>query len=485
MTQAMGMTRALASIGALDQITHVGSNSGGNWFASQLFYSPAFYGNLTDLSVDLAAFVTLWGSEYGAAMTAAVDSGALWATVFDAGTFNAAHPLCSATAAFVEEVGPFFAGRDLPAWVWLPYVAAMLKPWIADVEVATYGTRAMTGLATATFVQQTTLAPDVYLDNDVLATRSIAYADGYAPNTNSSSYVLPLGHMCPPTVSGGAPGWLINAQVTEVTAVTNARHAQPYNLLAPRDPLIVEVAAASSSAMGLLASPTMCEEWVPGDKHPLSNCWPLGFETLGAPMLVAGYALPTGDAMLTYSTDATNVLYRYMDGALADNSNAAMTLGRMQAECAANGGVGCEDGFRMIVACDSCQETLFYDASLPPGTFIGPTDGGFNSPVPTIFAEARPPDEAFTIYATVDLYHNGSRADASYWRGTMTTVANEWYGVAGGATVELLYFTGMYDVMDVAGLNAEEIFAHFYAQTSAAQAAGAAPILQAFMDGSL
>jgi len=59
MTQAMGMTRALANIDALDQITHVGSNSGGNWFASQLFYSASFYGNLTDPSVDLGEFIIL------------------------------------------------------------------------------------------------------------------------------------------------------------------------------------------------------------------------------------------------------------------------------------------------------------------------------------------------------------------------------------------------------------------------------------------
>jgi hypothetical protein len=144
MTQAMAMTRAMAEVGGLGQITHVGSNSGGNWFASQLFYSSSFHGNLTDLTVDLGTFVTLWGTEYGDAMKTAVDSGALWATVLDAGTFNAAHPVCSATASFVEKVAPFLAGRDFPAWVWLPYVASMLKPWISDIETATYATRAMT-----------------------------------------------------------------------------------------------------------------------------------------------------------------------------------------------------------------------------------------------------------------------------------------------------------------------------------------------------
>ena len=486
MTQAMGMTRALASIDALDQITHVGSNSGGNWFSSQLFYSAPFYGNLTDTSVDLGEFITFWGSEYAAAMAAAMDSGAAWANVFDAGTFSKAHPLCSATAEYVAKLGPLLAGRDLPVWVWMPYIAAMLKPWIDDIETATYSTRAMTGLTTATLVQQTTLAPDAYLDNDVLATRSIAYRENYTVQTNSTSYVVPLGHVCPPsaTTGGDQPGWLLNSQVAELSAVTDARDAQPYNLLAPRDPLIAEIASASSSAMGLFASPAMLEEWAPGSNHPFDDCWPLGVETLSGPMLVANAVLPTGDAALTYTADASNTLYRYMDGALSDNSNAAMTLGRMQAECSANGGVGCEDGFRMIIAGGDCQSTLFYDASRPPGSFIGPDDGGYNNPIPTIFAEAQPAESTFAVYASVDLYNNGSRSDATYWRGTLTTVDNEWYGVAGGSSVELLYFTGIYDTMEAPGKHTEEYFAHFYAQTAPAQAAGAAPILQQFLDAS-
>jgi hypothetical protein len=114
------MTRALETVGGWDQITHVGSNSGGNWFASQLFYSSTFFGNLTDPSVDLAEFVTLWGTEYDAAMTAAVDSGAAWANTFDPGTFGPAHPLCAATADFVQGLAPILADRAFPTWVWLP-----------------------------------------------------------------------------------------------------------------------------------------------------------------------------------------------------------------------------------------------------------------------------------------------------------------------------------------------------------------------------
>jgi hypothetical protein len=64
-------------------------------------------------------------------------------------------------------------------------------------------------------------------------------------------------------------------------------------------------------------------------------------------------------------------------------------------------------------------------------------------------------------------------------------VDNEWFGVVGGSSVEVLYFTGIWDIIDVAGLNAPELFAKYYAQTAAAQAEGAAPVLKAFLDGTL
>ncbi len=61
-----------------------------------------------------------------------------------------------------------------------------------------------------------------------------------------------------------------------------------------------------------------------------SACWPLGLEPLAAPMLRAGYALPTGPAALNATLGPANVLYRFMDGSWTDNTNAAFILARMQ-----------------------------------------------------------------------------------------------------------------------------------------------------------
>jgi hypothetical protein len=95
MTQGIALARAVAMNGAWDEFTHLGSNSGGNWFATQFVYSQAFHEAVTDTSKSLGAFVTQWGAGYGDVLNRAVDSGALWATTFNPGSFiSAIHVKC-------------------------------------------------------------------------------------------------------------------------------------------------------------------------------------------------------------------------------------------------------------------------------------------------------------------------------------------------------------------------------------------------------
>ena len=486
MTQAMGLTRAIAeSEKGWSEITHVGSNSGGNWFASQLFYSEKFFAALTDTTESLEDFVVEWGATYEATITAAIDSGAAWATELSVVSFSALHPLCTELESILlKALGPLDK-REFPAWVWVPYITAMLKPWISDIDAATYSARQMTGLQTATLVQQVSLPPDAFLDESVVATQTVHFIEPFQPNTTSTSYVVPLAHVQPPTSSDQAGGhWNINLNIiSDITATTNTLHAPTTSLLyESRDPLLIEVASASSSAAGLIASPAMTSEWTSG---VIDSCWPLGLETLAASMFVNGFTLPQGQDAVNYSyAEPSSMVYRYLDGAYTDNTNAAMTLSQMQKECSKGAtGLDCSSGYRMIIAGDSGQESLWFNEQYPPGSFIPPSLGGFNGPVPVIFAGPFP--DEWVLYSSDDLYHNKTRADSFYWHGRVTTIQNDWYGVIGGDSVEVLYFIGDWDPIDIGGESAALLFKLLYAPSAVAQASGASPVIEKFLRGEL
>ena len=483
MTQGMAMGRALSSIGALDKVTHVGSNSGGYWFSSQFFYSKRFYEEVTDPSRDLSAFVTAWGLTYEAAMNAAVDSGMAWATSFDAGTFSKLHPLCQHLAEEIEKLLGPLDSRDFPAQDWLPYIAAMLKAWIPDIETLVYNSRSFTGLQNATLIQQVTVPPDAFLDDSTIATRSIEYAAGYSPNTTSSAYILPIAHVHPPAAADGSitkSSWLYSDNVINITAKTGGLRKTEINLLEKHNTLLIEVTGASSAAAGLLASPAMAEEYAPGiASNPVDSCWPLGLESLATPMLVEGYTLPTGQDAINGTVSAEDMTYRLLDGGYIDNTNAAFTLARMQAECA-TASEGC-DTYTMIIAGDAVQNSLFFNPEYPPGSFIGPSLKGFNGPIPTIFSREPPSADELIPYATIPMYNSTQLSTSYYWTGELTTVANEWFGVQGGAKVKLLYFAGDWDPIIVPGTRAALLFSEVYAPSVVAQAEGAAPIIEAFL----
>ena len=111
---------------------------------------------------------------------------------------------------------------------------------------------------------------------------------------------------------------------------------------------------------------------------------------------------------------------RFIDGGYVDNSNSAMTLARMQAECeAASDVLDCSDGFKIIISGDGIQGTLFYNPDFPPGSFLGPEQNGFNGPTPSFLARQAPEAADLIPYAVAEssLYQNGSRAISYYWHG--------------------------------------------------------------------
>ena len=77
--------------------------------------------------------------------------------------------------------------------------------------------------------------------------------------------------------------------------------------------------------------------------------------------------------------------------------------------------------------------------------------------------------------------------NSTYWRGLVTSVENEWYGTQAGSMVDVLILQSNYpaDIVKtvVEADNANWFFTNVYGPLAASQAAGAAPIIQAWLAG--
>ena len=77
--------------------------------------------------------------------------------------------------------------------------------------------------------------------------------------------------------------------------------------------------------------------------------------------------------------------------------------------------------------------------------------------------------------------------NSTYWRGLVTSVENEWYGTQAGSVVDVLILQSNYpaDIVKtvVEAENANWFFTNVYGPLAASQAAGAAPIIRAWLAG--
>ena len=84
-----------------------------------------------------------------------------------------------------------------------------------------------------------------------------------------------------------------------------------------------------------------------------------------------------------------------------------------------------------------------------------------------------------------------SDVDSVYWHGVMGSVENEWYGTTAGSIVDVLivqsnYPEGLEGVpVIVPARGAKWAFSEIYGRLAALQAAGAAPIIEAWLAGEL
>ena len=88
------------------------------------------------------------------------------------------------------------------------------------------------------------LPPDVFLDDSLVSTRTVKYAAGYTPNTQTTSYLVPLAHARTPTAGSQVlvnSSWIYNAQIEGISAKASSLGAKSLNLLEERNPLLVEI----------------------------------------------------------------------------------------------------------------------------------------------------------------------------------------------------------------------------------------------------
>ena len=129
--------------------------------------------------------------------------------------------------------------------------------------------------------------------------------------------------------------------------------------------------------------------------------------------------------------------------------------------------------------------------------------GGFFVPGAQIFNETYPGrEDEWPVYATSPMVpsrldfetlvaEDYSDVDSVYWHGVMGSVENEWYGTTAGSELDVLivqsnYPEGLEGVpVIVPARGAKWAFSEIYGRLAALQAAGAAPIIEAWLAGEL
>ena len=128
---------------------------------------------------------------------------------------------------------------------------------------------------------------------------------------------------------------------------------------------------------------------------------------------------------------------------------------------------------------------------------------GFFVPGAQIFNESYPGrEDEWPVYATSPMVparldfetlvaEDYSDVDSVYWHGVMGSVENEWYGTTAGSELDVLIVQSNYPEgkegvpVIVPARGAKWAFSEIYGRLAALQAAGAAPIIEAWLAGEL
>ena len=236
----MGILRAMHEANALDQVSYVGGNSGGNWLLTQLVFSEKFYNSIIDDDKPIDTVIEEWGAEYTKAMAdfpgrGTVDT-AKSATKLLA-SIGPTRRLINLLASidfrrlsvstcpiggdkFAELLKVVTDLADIPATDFKKYIGRMLEHTLGaefDNE-ADYGSLSRNGKADVTYVQQVAVPPDVFTESPAgwKATLDVEFKtpEATAEYNKYPTMALPAAYYSTPN---GQTGWLKNEDINKLS----------------------------------------------------------------------------------------------------------------------------------------------------------------------------------------------------------------------------------------------------------------------------
>ena len=344
-----------------------------------------------------------------------------------------------------------------------------------------------------TLVQQVAMPPNAWtgaVGEGLVADLNVHFTDKVLQTTWKShgTMALPIAHYSTKTTSG----WMMNKDVESLSVTV---HKEPSflslnDLLSnadctkdieettteihlPTAPSLLEVTASSSGAGGFVASPALLRSQAFLPKfariaHWLVQCTASSLVDLSVPQR----------GMVDHETNnAAFPTFRFIDGGFVENTALASTIGKLHADNPTETHLGNFIHFDL--------DTPFYDGddlkshvaalfSMRDGEVPNQVDKACNTPkelcidpaapgqknaqnigrpVSTIFENVWPDvhnerEDEWTEYAShedcrrplLKFADECTTIKSYYWKGTMTTIENKWYGVPAGLKLELLVF---------------------------------------------
>ena len=431
----------------------------------------------------------------------------------------------------------------MPAQVldWKALVEVILGPSMGnDFGTKTYQELERKGMpGDITFVQQVAMPPNAWTGDKgdgLVADLNVEFTDKALETAwnERGTMALPIAFYSTTNTSG----WMMNKEVEKLSVTVSKEPSFLYKrsdhrnddhesvtttIQLPVDPTILEVTASSSGAGGYVASPKLLRAQgylsFLGERfaHWLTRC---------SSRTLVDLSVPQRNMVDTtqHQHGTTSPTYRFIDGGFVENTALASTIGKVHADNPDDTYLGRFIHFDLDKPFENLKEgelenrvaALFSQASPEDIPCLGADQNqlctnnkgrgqknaqNIGRPVSTIFKDFWPAEEhQWEVYAThtetfaYTCLNKCETTKSYYWKGTMTTIENKWYGVPAGLKLDLLIFaynepTSTIFVGDnrvtpvgLKPVGGPGVWEMMYGPIAQEQADGAQPVIEEFLD---